>query len=69
MGLLLRAVEVAGRSRWRWLLTDEAGRPLADHAVDLSSGGAEAEAFADLYQYLRWNADPADRVASVCTAR
>jgi hypothetical protein len=65
VGLLLRAVEVAGRSRWRWLLIDEtSGAPLADHAVDLDLGGAEMEAFADLYRYLRWNADPANRVES-----
>jgi hypothetical protein len=65
VGLLLRAVEVTGRSRWRWLLTDEAsGAPLADHSVDLSSGSTDAGAFTDLYRYLRWNADPANRVES-----
>jgi hypothetical protein len=65
VGLLLRAVDVRSRSHWRWLLTDEASAaPLADHTVDLSSGGTEAEAFTDLYRYLRWNADPADRVES-----
>ena len=65
VGLLLRAVEVACRSRWRWLLTDEtSGAPLADHAVDVDLGAAEMEAFADLHRYLRWNADPANRVES-----
>jgi hypothetical protein len=38
MGLLLRAVEVAGPYRWRWLLVDErSGIALADHRVELAS--------------------------------
>ena len=65
VGLVLRAVEVAGRHRWRWLLVDESsGVPLADHRVELDSGAAETEAFEDLYRYLRWRADPDRRVAS-----
>jgi len=63
--LVLRAVEVAGPHRWRWLLVDErSGAPLADHRVELDPGAAETEAFEDLYRYLRWRADPDRRVAS-----
>jgi len=63
--LVLRAVEVAGPHRWRWLLVDErSGAPLADHQVELDPGAAETKAFEDLYRYLRWRADPDRRVAS-----
>ncbi|MGH3929874.1 MAG: hypothetical protein ACRDTF_07840 [Pseudonocardiaceae bacterium] len=65
MGLVLRAVEVAGRHRWRWLLVDErSGAPLADHRVELDPQAAEMEAFEDLYRFLRWRADSDRRVAS-----
>ena len=65
VGLVLRAVEVAGPHRWRWLLVDErSGAPLADHQVELDPGAAETKAFEDLYRYLRWRADPDRRVAS-----
>ena len=65
MGLVLRAVEVAGPHRWRWLLVDESsGVPLADHRVELDPRAAETDAFEDLYRYLRWRADPDRRVAS-----
>ncbi|MEU0557444.1 hypothetical protein [Dactylosporangium sp. NPDC006015] len=67
VGLLLRAVDVVGRSRWRWLLTDErSGAALADHPVDFGAlaGDREAEAFRDLYRFLRWNAVPDRRVES-----
>ncbi len=65
MGLLLQAVDVAGRHRWRWLLVDErSGAALADHPVDLDPRAAETEAFEDLYRFLRWRADPDRRVAS-----
>jgi hypothetical protein len=34
MGLLLKAVEIAGPLRWRWLLSDEeTGVTVADHLV------------------------------------
>jgi len=63
--LVLRAVEVAGLHRWRWLLVDErSGASLADHRVELDPGAAETEAFEDLYRYLRWRAEPDRRVAS-----
>lgn len=64
-GLLLRAVEVAGPYRWRWLLVDERSEaPLADHQVELDPAAPEPEAFGDLYRFLRWRADPVRRVAS-----
>ena len=48
---MLRAVEVAGPHRWRWLLVDEgSGAPLADHRVELDPGAAETGAFEDLYR-------------------
>ncbi len=65
MGLELRAVDVAGPCRWRWLLVDErSGVSLADHLVELDPGAVEMEAFEDLYRFLRWRADPDRRVAS-----
>ena len=65
MGLVLRAVEVAGPHRWRWLLIDEfSGAPLADHQVELDPESAEVEAFAELYRFLRRRAHPDRRVAS-----
>jgi len=57
MGLLLRAVEVAGPLRWRWLLTDaDTGAPLADHQVDLEP--VDVARFNDLSGYLRSYAAP-----------
>ncbi|MGH4017420.1 MAG: hypothetical protein ACRDSL_26550 [Pseudonocardiaceae bacterium] len=65
VGLVLRAVEVAGPCRWRWLLIDEgSGVLLADHQVTLDPDAAETEAFGDLYRFLRWRADPDRRVSS-----
>ncbi len=65
MELVLRAVDVAGPCRWRWLLVDErSGVSLADHLVELDPGAAETEAFEDLYRFLRWRADPDRRVTS-----
>ncbi|HEU0089880.1 MAG TPA: AAA family ATPase [Pseudonocardiaceae bacterium] len=65
MGLVLRAVDLAGPCRWRWLLIDEqSGVRLADHLVNLEPDAAETEAFADLYRFLRWRADPERRVSS-----
>lgn len=65
MGLLLKAVEVAGPYRWRRLLVDEgSGMALADHPVDLDPGASETEALGDLYRFLQWRADPDRRVVS-----
>jgi tetratricopeptide (TPR) repeat protein len=68
-GLILRAVEVSGPLRWRWLLTDEqsaaplADTVLADHRVELDAGSAEVAAFGDLYGYVRSYAAPDRRAA------
>ncbi|WP_196255753.1 CHAT domain-containing protein [Micromonospora sp. WMMD558] len=64
MPLTLRAVEVTGPARWRWLLTDDTGRTLADHQVDVDPHGTEFEAFTDLDGYLRRNRLPDDRLGS-----
>ena len=65
MRLVLRAVDVAGPCRWRWLLVDErSGVMLADHRVELDPGAAETDAYGDLYRFLRWWADPDRRVIS-----
>ena len=62
-GLVLRAVEVSGPLRWRWLLSDgESGVPLADHRVDLDPGSAEVARFGDLYGYAGSYAAPDRRV-------
>jgi hypothetical protein len=63
--MLLSAVEVTGRWSWRWLLTDpDSGVALADHTVRLDPTDADTEAFADVYRWVRWNADPDRRLAS-----
>jgi tetratricopeptide (TPR) repeat protein len=63
--LVLRAVDVAGPYRWRWLLVDErSGVLLADHVVELDPGADETEAFEDLDRFVRWRADPDRRVTS-----
>jgi hypothetical protein len=57
--LVLRAVDVRGPLRWRWLLTDDqTGAPLADHEVALDAGAAEVRAFGDVYRYARAYAVP-----------
>lgn len=60
--LVLTAADVVGRDRWRWLLSDENGKPLADHPVVLDRTSTEASAFTDFYRFLRWNAAPDRRV-------
>jgi hypothetical protein len=61
---VLRAVEVAGPSQWRWVLTAESGRVLADHQVDLDIGTAEYEAFCDLIGHIDRHRLPHDPVGS-----
>ena len=53
-----------GDLTWRWVLTEPGGAFLADHRVGLVAGEPGYEAFTDLDGYLRWRADPEDRVAS-----
>jgi hypothetical protein len=60
--LVLKAVDVAGPSRWRWLLTDaESGLAVADHQVELDPAASELAAFGDLYEYVRSYAAPDKR--------
>lgn len=59
MGLVLRAENVAGPLRWRWLLSDEeTGALLASHVVDVDQEPEELAAFRDLYGFVRWRAAP-----------
>ena len=53
-----------GGLAWRWVLTEPGGAFVADHQVRLEAGEPGYEAFTDLDGYLRWRADPEDRVAS-----
>jgi hypothetical protein len=53
-----------GGLAWRWVLTGPGGAFVADHQVRLEAGEPGYEAFTDLYGYLRWRANPGDRVAS-----
>jgi CHAT domain/AAA ATPase domain len=65
MVLVLDAVEIDGRFRWRWLLSDGAsGALLGDRVVRLDPEAADTEAFLDIYRFLRWEAAPDRRVAS-----
>jgi tetratricopeptide (TPR) repeat protein len=64
MGLLLRAENIAGPLKWRWLLSEEeSGAPLASHLVDLDPASEELAAFKDLYGYVRWRVAPDRRRA------
>ncbi|MGH3278069.1 MAG: CHAT domain-containing protein [Trebonia sp.] len=61
MNLLLAAVDVAGPLRWRWELRDQGtGEVIAQHHVSLDStpDSDQVTAFGDLYDYVRWHADP-----------
>ncbi|SFN88932.1 CHAT domain-containing protein [Geodermatophilus obscurus] len=63
-GLVLEPLEVAGPTRWRWLLRTEDGEPLASHQVAMPEGDFEHGGFTDLYRWLRWQADPQRRVTA-----
>lgn len=56
MAWVLRATDVFGPTRWRWLLEDAGGRAVADHEVDLTPMSVTYEVFCDLDGYLRRNA-------------
>ena len=59
MTLVLRAVDVRGPTRWRWLLTDDrTGATLADHPVVLDTDAVEMRAFSDVHGYVRAYAAP-----------
>jgi hypothetical protein len=63
--LLLQARDVADKDTWRWLLTDsDSGAFVADYQVVLKPTTAEYQAFTDLLDYLKWNADPGRRATS-----
>jgi WD40 repeat protein/tetratricopeptide (TPR) repeat protein len=64
----LRAVEVAGPNRWRWVLTAGSGRTLGDHQVDLDVSTAGYEAFCDLIGHLDRHRLPHDPVGSEAEA-
>ncbi|MEU4746655.1 hypothetical protein AB0G02_40220, partial [Actinosynnema sp. NPDC023658] len=68
MAQTLEAVEVAGPHRWRWVLSAESGRVLADHQVDLDVGTAEYEAFCDLVGHLDRHRLPHDPIGSETAA-
>jgi tetratricopeptide (TPR) repeat protein len=56
--LRLEVQDYTDNSRWRWVLTDEAGNCLADHKVRLNTADWQFEAFADLTEYLSWHIVP-----------
>ena len=63
MVLRLEVLDYDGPARWRWRLTDGATAAfVADHSVTLSPDDWQYEAFADLHQYLTWNATPDRRL-------
>jgi hypothetical protein len=58
---MLAAIDVTGPYRWRWELRDEAaGEVIAEHHVSLDGtpDSDHVTAFGDLYEYVRWHADP-----------
>jgi hypothetical protein len=63
VGLVLRAVDVVSPWRWRWLLSEEAGPPLASHLVNLDPASEKVAAFRNLYEFARWRAAPDRRRA------
>jgi tetratricopeptide (TPR) repeat protein len=65
---VLRAVEVAGLNRWRWVLAAESGQVLADRQVDLDVETAEYEAFCDLAGHIERHRLPHDPVGSEADA-
>ncbi len=56
--LVLVADEVKDPWHWFWRLKDDRGTLLAHHEVALDPADWRAQAFTDLYRYVRQNADP-----------
>jgi CHAT domain len=56
--LVLVADEVKGPWNWFWRLKDDRGTLLAHHEVVLDPADWQAQAFTDLYRYVRRHADP-----------
>ncbi len=59
--LLLVADEVKDPWHWFWRLKDDRGTLLAHHEVALDPTDWRAQAFTDLYRYVRQHADPGRR--------
>ncbi len=59
MSLRLLVTDFEDEAQWRWLLTDEHGAFLADHAVGLDRDAPEFQGWIDPYAHVRWHADPA----------
>lgn len=62
---MLRTHDVASDTRWRWVLTDDAGVAVLDHDVELDGASWQYEAFRDLY---RWVHEPQDTPAAKLVA-
>ena len=56
--LVLVADEVKDPWHWFWRLKDDRGTLLAHHEVALDPTDWQAQAFTDLYRYVRQHADP-----------
>jgi tetratricopeptide (TPR) repeat protein len=61
--LRLEVRDFTDLTRWRWVLTDADGAFVKDHEVRLDQDAWQFEAFADLLEYLSWNAAPDNRRA------
>src|SRR5262245_2274184 len=60
--LTLAITDYKDTNHWRWLLTDAAGKYVADHEVALDPSAIEHRGFADLPGYLRdFSANKAER--------
>ena len=57
-GLVLVADQVKDPWHWSWRLKDDRGTLLAHHEVALDPADWRAQAFTDLYRYVRQHADP-----------
>jgi CHAT domain len=62
--LTLEVRDYAGPHRWRWVLSEVDGGPIADHEVELDTGDPWCEAFARLRRYLGLHIDPARPLSS-----
>jgi tetratricopeptide (TPR) repeat protein len=60
--LALTVTDFESPERWRWVLTSQDGRVLADHAVRLHAHDWRREAFGNLDGYLRVHAAPDQRL-------
>lgn len=68
MPLRLTLTDYQGPTRWRWVLSDDAGRFLADHEIRLDPTSREYRGFCDLRDYVDYYAPIQDveaRLASL----